>query len=298
VVINNFAGYNQQKPTDKWTYVNPVTDFANDTAWQFTHRQLQRLIRSPQFWTGLAAVVVVLAVIGPFTTFEDQDFGARLVFWGLMATSCYFVGFIVSGFVGQLALRAGASEMLSRLIGGAVSGLPVTIVVWVINKFIYGFTMEGRFSFLTLLVSCTVISMAIAMIIYQVSKAHGRTGADENVDAKPIAFLRRMPVEMGRDILCLEAQDHYVNVTTLKGSTLVLIRLSDAIAELEGIEGLRIHRSWWVAKEAIVKTSRENGKLMVKLCNDTLLPVSRTYAGEVRGVISAQAPIHGLHSGQ
>lgn len=267
--------------------MNPVTDFANDTAWQFTHRQLQRLIRSPQFWTGLVAVVVVLAVIGPFTTFENQDFGARLVFWGLMATSCYFVGFVFSVFVGQLALRAGASEMLSRLIGGAVSGLPVTIVVWVINKFIYGFTMEGRFSFLTLLVSCTVISMAIAMIIYQVSKAHGRTGADENVDAKPIAFLRRMPVEMGRDILCLEAQDHYVNVTTLKGSTLVLIRLSDAIAELEGIEGLRIHRSWWVAKEAIVKTTRENGKLMVKLSNDTLLPVSRTYAGEVRGAISA-----------
>jgi len=286
MVNSNFAGYNQQKPSNKRPYVNPVTDFANDTAWQFTHRELQRLIRSPQFWTGLVAVVLVLAVIGPFTTFENQDFSARLVFWGLMATSCYFVGFIVSVFVGHLALQVGATEVLARLTGGVTSGLPVTIAVWVINKHIYGHTMEGRFSFITLLVSCTIISMAIAMIVYQVSKAHRADEVDETVDTNSVALLRRLPVELGHDILCLEAQDHYVNVITLKGSALVLIRLSDAIAELEGIEGLRIHRSWWVAKDAIVKTTRENGKLMVVLSNDIVLPVSRTYAGEVRAVIS------------
>jgi DNA-binding LytR/AlgR family response regulator len=287
VVNNNFAGYNQQKPTSNRLYVNPVTDFANDTAWQFTYRELQRLIKSPQFWTGLVAVVLVLAIIGPFSTFENQDFSARLVFWGLMATSCYFVGFAVSVFVGRLALQAGASDVLSRLIGGAVSGLPVTIIVWVINKHIYGFTMEGRFSFLTLLVSCTIIAMAIAMIIYQITRAHRPDEVDDTVVKKPVAFLRRMPVGLGREIFSLEAQDHYVNVTTSKGSALVLIRLSDAIAELEGIEGLRIHRSWWVAKDAIIKTTRKNGKLMVALSNDAVLPVSRTYAGAVKGLVES-----------
>lgn len=282
-----FTGYNQPNLTSNRPYVNTVTDFAIDTATQFALRELQRLIKNPQFWMGLAAVVLVLAIIGPFTTFENLNFSARLVFWGLTATTCYFVGFTVSVFVAQMALQAGASEMLSRLIGGAISGLPITIVVWVINKYLYGFTMEGSFSFLTLMFSCTIIAIAIAMIVYLVTNTHRTDEANDLVETKSIAFLRRLPAELGPDILCIEAQDHYVNVTTSRGSTLVLIRLSDAIAELKGIEGLRVHRSWWVAKGAIVKTTRQNGRLMVELNNNRTLPISRTYAENVKAAISS-----------
>jgi hypothetical protein len=38
------------------------------------------------------------------------------------------------------------------------------------------------------------------------------------------------------------------------------MRLSDAVAELEGIEGAQTHRSWWVAKMAVEGAQRGDGR--------------------------------------
>ena len=132
--------------------------------------------------------------------------------------------------------------------------------------------------------------MAIGILFYLFSF---ETRNNEPFSSDPVTgknttdpiFLRRLPVDLGKNIISLEAQDHYVNVTTGKGSILVLIRLTDAIEELEGLEGLeglRIHRSHWVANTAITRTLRKNGKLLVELTNGTTLPVSRTYANDLK----------------
>lgn len=60
------------------------------------------------------------------------------------------------------------------------------------------------------------------------------------------------------------------------------MRLSDAIGELEGIEGAQTHRSWWVAKDAVTKTSRGEGRGTLTLKDGTEAPVSRTYAKALR----------------
>ncbi len=39
---------------------------------------------------------------------------------------------------------------------------------------------------------------------------------------------------------------------TDRGSDLILMRLSDALTELKGLEGAQTHRSWWVAAEQLV----------------------------------------------
>ncbi len=240
----------------------------------------------------LAAVVLVLAIIGPFTTFENLTFSTRLVYWGLMATVCYFVGFGFSVFAGFAILKTGVSELTARFLGGLLSGLPVAVIVWSINRFVYGFVMEKNLGFLSLLFYVLAISTAISMISYfmelEIRKLTHTDGAQTAQEQVSIAFLKRLPPDLGKTIISLEAQDHYVNVTTTKGSTLVLIRLSDAIDELEGLEGLRIHRSYWVAQSAITGTTRKNGKLMITLTNDKTLPVSRTYAANVKAALLEQ----------
>ena len=45
----------------------------------------------------------------------------------------------------------------------------------------------------------------------------------------------------------LSMQDHFVRVTTDRGSAMVLIRFSDAVRELAGHSGAQVHRSHWVA---------------------------------------------------
>ena len=83
-------------------------------------------------------------------------------------------------------------------------------------------------------------------------------------------------------LVSLSVTDHYVEVATSKGRALVLIRLSDAIKETSPTAGLRIHRSHWVALEAVVRVLRLDGRLVVELKDGRRLPVSRSYAGDLR----------------
>ena len=81
----------------------------------------------------------------------------------------------------------------------------------------------------------------------------------------------------GSSILALVSEDHYLRVYTDNGSALILMRLSDAIAELGGESGAQTHRSWWVAREAVAKAARSDGKAVLTLVDGTEAPVSRTY---------------------
>jgi DNA-binding LytR/AlgR family response regulator len=63
---------------------------------------------------------------------------------------------------------------------------------------------------------------------------------------------------------------------------LILMRLSDALEELEGLEGAQTHRSWWVAKDAVKTASRGDGRATLILRGDLTAPVSRRYSKALR----------------
>ena len=99
----------------------------------------------------------------------------------------------------------------------------------------------------------------------------------------PPKFLDRLPLKLrGAEVWAVEAEDHYLRLHTSKGQDLILLRLADAIAELEGIEGAQVHRSWWVARDAITDAKRGDGRAVLTLKDGAEVPVSRTYAGELR----------------
>ena len=97
------------------------------------------------------------------------------------------------------------------------------------------------------------------------------------------AFEKRIPAEVsGGTLYAINAEDHYLRIRTSRGNALILMRLSDALAELNSMDGLRTHRSWWVARDGVEKIERTNGKIILHLRDGTSAPVSRTYAPEIR----------------
>jgi hypothetical protein len=52
----------------------------------------------------------------------------------------------------------------------------------------------------------------------------------------------------GGEIWALEAEEHYTKIHTSKGNTLLLMRFSDAITEMDPQPGLQVHRSFWVSR--------------------------------------------------
>lgn len=85
-------------------------------------------------------------------------------------------------------------------------------------------------------------------------------------------------LELGGQIMCVSAEDHYVRLHGRKCSKLILSRFSDATdAVSRDVDGLQVHRSWWVAKSAIASWDMQDGSMKLILKNEEKVPVSRKY---------------------
>ena len=95
-------------------------------------------------------------------------------------------------------------------------------------------------------------------------------------EAPGAGFFRRLPAALGRDVVYLKMSDHYVEVFTTAGHGVLLMRLGDAVAELEGL-GMRVHRSYWVARDHVERLVRRGRRSYVRVTGGQHIPVSRTY---------------------
>lgn len=77
-------------------------------------------------------------------------------------------------------------------------------------------------------------------------------------------------------ILALSAEDHYVRVHTESGEHLVLMRLADAVASMPDGAGAQVHRSWWVARDAVQRVIMENRSARIELTSGAVARASRS----------------------
>ncbi|GAB5379321.1 MAG: LytTR family DNA-binding domain-containing protein [Aliiglaciecola sp.] len=123
---------------------------------------------------------------------------------------------------------------------------------------------------------------SIALVETQNQLAESKHSQKVVEDAAYHEFMSQLPIEKRGELLCLEMDDHYINVYTDKGHHMVLMRFKDAISVLSNYPGLQTHRSWWVANDAIIKVEKDDRKLKLTLLNGMSVPVSRTYQKQVK----------------
>ncbi|WP_088621999.1 LytTR family DNA-binding domain-containing protein [Oceanicola sp. 22II-s10i] len=114
--------------------------------------------------------------------------------------------------------------------------------------------------------------------------ADGRVHAPATEPGAPPGdrFLRRLPLDKRGRPVRVEAQDHYLCVVTSAGQGLILMRLADAEGELDGVEGLRVHRSHWIARAGVTRHVRRDGRDFLAMADGVEVPVSRSYRAAAR----------------
>ena len=226
-----------------------------------------------------AAAGVFLAMAGAFGT-DEVPLSLRLAYWiGLC-----LAGAVVGTGVSQLVGRDGRADERPWLFGALVSvgiTLPFTLVVWGVTDLM--FTGSIRLTSLPrYLAPVWIITSAMTALNMMVQRRPLETHAAAAGETSA-RFLERLPPKLrGGKLLAVEAQDHYLRLHTSKGQDLILMRLADAVAELEGIEGAQTHRSWWVAKAAVQDARRGDGRATLTLVSGVEAPVSRAYAKALR----------------
>jgi DNA-binding LytR/AlgR family response regulator len=153
--------------------------------------------------------------------------------------------------------------------------LPMTLVVALANAAIDHRAVDAalfaRIGPSTLATTAAMTALAFLVRGRAPVETHAAPGG-----AAPARFLDRLPARLAGAILwAVEAEDHYLRLHTSAGQDLILMRLTDAVAELEGIEGARTHRSWWVARDAVTRIEREDGRARLVLADGAQAPVSR-----------------------
>ncbi|MEO3387546.1 LytTR family DNA-binding domain-containing protein [Mesorhizobium sp. CAU 1741] len=250
-----------------------------DRLLQFTMRELRRNASSPLMWWALASASIVLGLAGPFGTYEALALPGRLGFWSLVVVATYFTGFGTVVVLEGLLFRERPHPLAFALLG-ALSGPPVAGVVWLINRWVFEASVIGYW---ILVVNVSVVAAVASGTIALFSKRlAGDVTPAGNPERARAALMDRLPAHLRGTLSHLSMQDHYVEVVTDKGSHLLLLRLSDAIAETQGIDGLQIHRSHWVARHAVARVERSGERMTLEMRNGEKLPVSRARMKDIR----------------
>lgn len=171
-----------------------------------------------------------------------------------------------------------AAAALTAMMSG-----PITVVVWAWTGWMFDRDLHRQPGhMLDFLVPVIIVTGVLSLINVFLQRKPVQTHAAP-AGAPAARFPDRLPFKLkGAAIRAVESEDHYLHVHTDRGSDLILMRLSDALGELEGLEGAQTHRGWWVAKEAVREVKRGDGRATLTLDGGVEAPVSRRYARALR----------------
>lgn len=252
---------------------------------------------------------VILGLIGPFGTFAIPA-PERIALWVLMV----LVGYPFFRGLGVASRWLSAMTHVPHWVGAAAAvmlgAMPLTLVVaMLLSGHSLGEVLQsdrlGQTYLQVLLVS--VVVQGGTWLLFQDKREAAAAAVPEETPTAPqpkkpepappppepvllpeekeqaavllqnaeIAAAFSLPAGFGR-VIALKGEDHYVRVFGDGGQDeLVLMRLRDAIAVLRGVEGLQVHRSWWVTREGTAHIARDGRTATITLATGQEVPVSR-----------------------
>ncbi len=166
-------------------------------------------------------------------------------------------------------------------VSGLAIGIAITVELLALNWAAFGVPPFDPEYVVSLAANALAISMIISGAISFLFLQRGNVSAAAT-PAPQARLLARLALEKRGAVISLSVEDHYVNVATSNGHSLLLMRLSDAISEVDGTPGLQVHRSHWVALDQVATAKRTGDKAVLTMCDGRDIPVSRTHLKAVR----------------
>jgi hypothetical protein len=258
-----------------------------------TMREWTPIRTIPYHLPWVLGIAVVMAVTGPFGTYETMGLDKRLLYFTITGVLAWalVIGFIVA--LRQVEAFNRWPIVIRMALAGILAAVPMTAAIIFVHDWLVWPTPWRAFpyifpqtAFLTVVIS-TLVGLFVERRLHAEADSERARVAEAPAPAVGIElvapdFFRRVPPALGRDLLALEMEDHYLRIHTALGSDLILLRLRDALAELGSARGRQVHRSWWVAEGAIGSVERNAGRNVLVLRNGLRVSVSKTFRDQVK----------------
>ena len=263
---------------------------------------------------GFLVAVGLLAYLGPFGTWDELGIFDRLAFWAIAVGVNWLCAYFVFHVTMQVFFARQWPPWLGVALSGAVSAVPGTGAVWGAVAAYLEHQPSGIAEVMGLYFQVAVLQLAIGSLVFYLIEwsfrrreaaaraapagggaAFPTEAAEVSVGTGPAvraqapdpsapaaALVARLSERTRGEPLHLRMQDHYIEVHTSRGMEMVLLRFRDALREVEGVDGMQVHRSHWVARAAVDAVERSGGRVTLRLVNGTRVPVSRSFAPALR----------------
>lgn len=251
-----------------------------------------RVIRSPVFanvfrgstllvmrWVGLAVIAgTILAILGPFGSYMNGGPVRLFGYWiGAMLLGLGFYGAAYR--IAAIATMIGSrSWWLALLVGSLVASIPEALVTRMV-----AFRLWPELARLDLPLGLWFVQTAtiglVAMTGVVLVQRRSSSASHDDAVSSPSAAPITEP--LGGEVLALQMEDHYVRVHRPAGSELILMPLGRAIEAVDA-DGLRTHRSWWVAAHAVTAVEGNARSMRLRLSNGLVAPVARSAVTHIK----------------
>ncbi len=197
---------------------------------------------------------------------------------------------------GFAALNRWFTLAVSGVIGGSLfAPVALAIDVWLDPTLgLHDFGSELPAEWLAVVPPVTLCWLALNapwQLGYRLQKAESpaEEGTNEAEATALPEFVELLPADRRGPVLMLKSELHYLQVVTEQGSGLILYNLGDAVEQLAEVPGMLVHRSYWVAFDAIERLLRKGRQGELELRDGSRVPVSRTRLAELSRRLEPEA---------
>ncbi len=239
----------------------------------------------------MVALGLLIGLLGPFGTFAAPP-AQRMLSWVLWLLAGYALFRPINIAAGWLCEATGLPHTAGRLLALVVASVPLTLIVtMMVTRTGFADTLRWP-GFWTMYLYICVISILTSVVMAAVfgrKGDHAATTASKTEADEPAALQPpdrpspALPLPPGfGPVRALKGEDHYVRIIGEAREELILMRMRDAIERLDNANGLRVHRSWWVAKDAVASVRRDGRTAILTLRSGHEAPVARDMMPQLR----------------
>lgn len=245
------------------------------------------LLRHHAVELGVAAIVLVTLVVESIDHAEAPLAVLARVLSDVLPLVAGLL--LANGLMRKLGVAQRFSEVVHHSATVFVGALFNEVLEWLLDIFRYG-GLVARIGWLTELVEAMAYSAIFWSICLLVRALLARSAGKQRRESLPqVGLLGMLPDELRRDIRWMKAEGNYVDVYGADDHRLVNYVFSRAAEELRSL-GIQVHRSYWVARDNLIRVESGKGRIYAVLKGGHRVPVSRSFVREVRRAVDTRIP--------
>lgn len=225
-------------------------------------------------WLFLFGLALILALSGPFGTFERLSLWGRLAYWTPVVLGANLFVRLSALIVDRLFAQGSSWQWQFLMI--VIFPLVYAPAVWSFNG-LFADQFQDLPGLLTIWLQVFAVTVAVGLLTYFM--INGVTGPE----LATARLYQRLPEGTTASVVRMTVDDHYVEVHLDDGTYhRILMRFADAISEMDGTAGFCTHRSHWVSAAHVREAFREKNREFLRLHGGATVPVSKTYRAAVQ----------------